>query len=143
MISNQDIANNSPQKFDPNSEIANTENLYRAVRSNPNYWKEKFNRISTAALKDKRGLSVDRDGDRKQYEVIQSFQDRKWEGYLLYVQAKICKDIGTYLKPSPSHINNYHALILENENDIELSDEKCDKLCKEFVRISELSKGNE
>jgi len=116
----------SSSSFDPNSPVADTETLYRAVRAWPKYWKEN-GKLSPAAFKDSRGLSVDRDGDRNEGKVIHDFRKRKFDGTLISVGAKECKELNVYLKPKPPKWP-YHVLVLDSQNEIVISDEKCDKL---------------
>lgn len=116
----------SGSSFNSNSPVADTETLYRAVRAWPKYWKENGG-LSPAAFKDSRGLSVDRNGDRNEDKVIQDFRKRKFEGTLISVGAKECKDLSVYLMPKPSNWI-YHVLVLDSPTGIELSDEKCDNL---------------
>jgi len=110
----------SSSPFNPNSAVADTETLYRAVRSWPKYWKENGG-LSPAAFKDSRGLSVDRNGDRNEEKVIHDFRKRKFDGTLISVGAKEC------LRPKPKKWP-YHVLVLNSQNEIVISDEKCDKL---------------
>lgn len=116
----------SGSSFNPNSAVADTETLYRAVRAWPKYWKENGG-LSPAAFKDSRGLSVDRDGDRNEEKVIHDFRKRKFDGTLISVGAKECKGLNVYLKPEPSNWS-YHVLALNSLSKKVLSDEKCDKL---------------
>jgi len=109
----------------PDLEIADSETLYRAIYPWNKFWKEKFNKVSSAAFKVESGLSVDRDVDRDERQVIQDYNDRKMKGYLLYIGASKCREIGTHLIATPSLINDYHAEIRESPTIIEISDEKC------------------
>lgn len=112
--------------FNPNSAVVESETLYRAVRAWPKYWKEN-GRLSPAAFKDSKGLSVDRDGDRNEKKVVHDFRKRKFEGTLISVGARECIELNVYLKPKPKKWP-YHVLVLDSQNEIVISDEKCDKL---------------
>lgn len=50
--------------------ISDFEILNRAIKPFPNWWKLDVNRPSSAAFKDSRGVSVDRDGGRNQSHII-------------------------------------------------------------------------
>lgn len=112
--------------FDPNAEIKNHENLYRAVRPNKRFWKRN-GKLSPAAFKDERGLSLDRDGDRIENKVIEDFRIRKFVGTLISLSAKQFREINVFLKPDPKYWP-YHVLAQDSPDEIVISDEKCDKL---------------
>jgi len=122
--------------FDPYSSVENFETLYRAVRPWKRFWK-KNGKISPAAFKDESGLSIDRDGDRKEQKVIDDFRKRKFEGTLVSVGADKCKEIDIYLKPMPQYWP-YHVLALNSSTELVLSDEKCDKLRFLIKTVTEL-----
>jgi len=91
--------------------IENEEILYRAIPDNPNFWKPSFNKPTSALFKDKRGVSVDRDGDRKPQEIEIKFELYK-PGYgLCYISACKCRELQTYPIPKPLEKNKYHAEI--------------------------------
>lgn len=47
-------------------EVKDSERLYSAIKiSIPHVWKKDVNRPSSAAFKDSKGVSVDREGERK------------------------------------------------------------------------------
>jgi hypothetical protein len=60
-----------------NNEVSNNEWLYRMVLNKPNYWKENENRVSSAAFKDSKGVSVDRDGERPESKIIEELNSVK------------------------------------------------------------------
>lgn len=106
-------------------EIDDTEMLYRVVRkSDPDGF---IDGEPTAALfMDSGGLSVDRDGGRKETQIVDSFIRRfggKRDDYenAVKIQAGECRNIGTCLKPAPSRKNQYHAEIHESDSEIEIS----------------------
>jgi len=121
--------------FNPNSNIKDSENLYRAVRPWKLFWREKKKKLATAAFVDAKGLSVDRDGERELNEVVSDFKNRKLEGSLVSGVAKDCKEIGTHLEAKPTK-NIYHALILDSPTKLEISPEKREKLVEIFKVVS-------
>ena len=126
--------------FNPKSDITDNEILYRVVRPFNLFWKKKFNKLSTAAFKDRNGLSVDRDGERSENAVIDDFNRRRFEGALISAIAGDCKAINTYLVPKPNNWK-YHAEILDSRSKIILSNEKCEKLVGLFkVVCTDISK---
>jgi len=128
MNSNQNF-NDSKQKstpeFDKFSDVKDLETIFRAIW--PRYWK-RDGKLSPAAFKDDKGLSVDRDGDRTKEKVISDFRIiRKFQGNLVSVGAKECRDIEIFLKPDPRSWP-YHVLAQDSENVVPISDAKCDQL---------------
>lgn len=95
-------------------EIEDCEKLYRVVRkSSPDAF---INGKPTAALFiDSNGLSVDRDGDRDEKDIIDSFVTRFGKrndyGNAVKISAGDCRKIGTYPNPINNHKNRYHAEI--------------------------------
>ncbi|MEM3091523.1 MAG: hypothetical protein QXD05_00095 [Candidatus Pacearchaeota archaeon] len=99
--------------FNPDSEILDNEYLYRAIH--PNFWKEDENRPSTALFKDKKGVSVDRDGEREEKDIIQFLLRNRTNYGAGKLNAGETKEVGIYLKPDKLPDNEYHALILDPE----------------------------
>ncbi|EKB48520.1 hypothetical protein B879_02861 [Cecembia lonarensis LW9] len=56
--------------------ISDEEILFRAIKPFPNWWKVDINRPSSAAFKDSRGVSVDRDAGRQSSRVVQILRAR-------------------------------------------------------------------
>lgn len=123
--------------FNPDTKIADSETLYRAIYPYPKFWKIKNQKVSSAAFKSESGLSVDRDGDRQEIEVIQDFRNRNFRGNLIYIGAIKCREIGTHLISSSSMFNPYHAEIHDSESTKVISDEKCELLSQHAQVISE------
>lgn len=101
-------------------EVKENENLYRAVkRSNPDYIIGK-NKVSSAMFKDEDGVSVSRDGERSEKEVINSFKDSNFWSKRLKAIGKItnkdCQDINLYVIEDPSQNDKYHSLIFGDKN---------------------------
>ena len=111
-------------------EIGREERLFRAVFPSI-VWDEEHNRPSSALFKDKRGVSVDRDGGRTEEEVVSRFQDRfgvEKVKAVVYVEAGFCMDIGAHLVYCPSRRNPYHAEIHDSPSKTMLSNAKARKL---------------
>jgi hypothetical protein len=111
--------------FDKYSDVKDSETIFRAIWSR--YWK-RDGKLSPAAFKDDNGLSVDRDGDRTKEKVISDFRIiRRFQGNMVSIGAKKCRDIEIFLKPNPEYWP-YHVLAQDSENVVPISDAKCDQL---------------
>lgn len=98
------------------------EKLLRAVRPpnrRPDFWIN--GRLSSAALKDKRGLSVDRTFDRPVKIAVESMKTRL-EGYIVSFPVSLCNFTQVYLRYLPSRDNPYHSEMHGSETDVVLSD---------------------
>ena len=103
-------------------EILDHEALYRSVPSRPSHWVIGEGCPTSAVFKDKRGVSVDRDGGREEQAIIQSFVDRKGaEAGLIAVTARQCRDCNTNPFSKPLDENPYHAEIHNIGSKVELS----------------------
>lgn len=118
--------------FIPDSEITNNEILYRAIPNQPNFWNEIENRPTSALFKDAKGVSVDRDGERTEDEILSKLLQCRKDYGAGKIAAEICNSIDLYLKPDKRPENDYHALILASEDKIQISNGKARKLSKEF-----------
>lgn len=108
-----------------------SENLYRAIRTIPFLWDNESNRPSTAAFKDPKGLSVDRDGHRSDDEMITTFKDRFGElKSVVRISASYCYEISAHVVANPSKNNKFHAEIHNTETEKKLSKSKQLKLSK-------------
>jgi len=94
--------------FIPESEIQDSETLYRAIH--PSFWNYEEDKPTSALFKDRKGVSVDREGGK-----LNAGQTRR---------------VGTYLKPDKTPENVFHALILESESKILLSSRKAKELSR-------------
>ena len=111
--------------------ISPDENLYRAVPMNPNFWKTNQQRPSSALFESNIGVSVDRDGKRDDKIITESFLERFGECNIkavVFVNAGVCMDIGTYIKYLPKPDNEYHSEIHESESVIEIKSSKAKKI---------------
>lgn len=95
--------------------------LYRAVPNKPSHWITAEDRPSTAIFKDKRGVSVDRDGGRPENAIVRLFEQRKPGFGLVAVTGQECVDCEAYPKPDRLEDNEYHALILRSKEVVQLT----------------------
>lgn len=120
--------------------IDDSELLYRMVKkSDPDGF---INGEPTPALFiDPKGLSVDRDGERDESDIIESFRNRfdKNGGYgrAVKITAAKCRDIGTYPNPINNKKNKYHAEIHESEEIVEISLIKAMKLASACTVVAQ------
>lgn len=96
--------------------VQRSEILYRVIkRSQPDTIDERG--CPTSALfKQEDGVSVDRDGNRVESEIVETFKsrfDKRFKG-LVKVQANVCLDNNMAVIPETTN-NIYHAEIFENE----------------------------
>ena len=89
-----------------------TELLLRAVRPSTMYWKN--GRLSSAAFKDKNGLSVTRLYDQE-LEVAITTMKSNLQGSIVSVYVKDCNDISASVKYLPSKSNPYHCEIHQSD----------------------------
>jgi len=114
--------------FTPDSEIYDQEILYRAIH--PNHWNHEEDRPTSAAFKDKQGVSVDRDGDRTGDQCLTFLLTNRDNYGACSLKAGFVTSIGAFIKPAQLPENSYHALILESEEKIHLSNSKARLLSK-------------
>lgn len=119
-------------------EFENNEKLFRRIPNLPNYIKEDENgiKISSAAFKDSKGCSVDRQANRK-CEVIQNqfyvrFCNEK-SGIIAVADVTFlnCCNINAIVKEKPEENNIFHCEIHRNETQIQLSSSQAKRLAKE------------
>ena len=114
--------------FIPGSEIQDSEILYRAIH--PNHWNYEEDRPTSALFKDRRGVSVDRNGERVEEEAIAFLLHTRQDFGVGRLNAGQTRNVGTYLKPDKTSENDFHALILESESRIQLSNKKAKELSR-------------
>ena len=102
------------------------EKLYRAVL--PRFIYDKMDgRISSAAFKDAKGLSVDRGYHRADSVVIDAMRKRL-RGSIVSVTVGQCFEINAIVKYCPSPINIYHSEIHGGTDRIVLSSSQSKRL---------------
>ena len=92
--------------------------VYPATRR-PNFWNN--GRLSSAALKDKRGLSVERTYDRTVKDATLSMSQR-FQGLIISITVPACNAVQAYIKYCPSQNSPYHSEIHGSQTQVELSD---------------------
>ena len=78
----------------PNEEIHDDEYLYRGVINS--FWKENENRVSSAAFKDSKGVSVDRQHNRNETECVNFLRNRLILKAVVKITAGTCRSLQTY-----------------------------------------------
>lgn len=107
------------------------EKLYRAVYPPeiiPMFWKEN-GEISSAVFKDKRGLSVERAGDRDEDDVISDMR-LFFYGTIIRILASDCYECNAVLRYMPTRRSIYHSEIHGSEDRTLLSQSQCKYLAK-------------
>lgn len=116
------------------SKINNNEKLYRVVKlSKPQLWDAENGRPSSALFKDSKGVSVDRDGNRNEKEIIKLLSENAHNELLraaVYLESSFCYKIPVKLIAKPIENNQYHAEIHNSDEKIELTKSKAKKLSK-------------
>src|SRR5690625_3134782 len=118
--------------------IEKHEQLYRKVIMKPNFWKKDLGKPSSAVFKDSKGVSVDRDGERSECDITETFKERfgaENMKAIVAITAEFCYEIDTHLVYSPTEDNKYHAEIHASVDKIPLGTSKARKLAKECTII--------
>ncbi|MDC3418734.1 hypothetical protein [Aquibacillus salsiterrae] len=123
-----------------NTNISPEEKLYRALLfSNPNAWDDEKGRPSSALFKDSKGVSVDRDGKRSEYDIVNSFSERfspKNLKAIVFIGADFCYELPLKLIYRPEPNNIYHAEIHDSDEKVQITSKgKLRKLAKNCVVI--------
>ena len=106
--------------------------LYRAVLPESIFWKydEKRNkRLSSAALRDRNGLSVDRGYYRLDNEVINDMQSRL-DGEIISFTVKNCNKVNALVLYRPSSKNQYHSEVHGSDTQKIMTDSQRKRLAK-------------
>lgn len=93
-------------------EFKDDEKLFRAVwpESNfPLYWKEDGT-LSSAALRDKKGLSVERAAERCDSEALKVVC-ASFEGHVVSFTVGQCNEVNALVVPKPTKRSSYHTEI--------------------------------
>lgn len=99
--------------------------LLRAVLSRPWFWKD--GKLSSAALKDSKGLSVDRTYNRPLDEAI-SYMLQHLTGSVVTFSMDDCKAVNAVVKYCPIEENIYHSEIHGSEEQPRLSSPQAKEL---------------
>ena len=99
------------------------EKIYRAVLPVSMYWKNNGT-VSSAAFKDKNGLSTDRAGGRITKECVLFMRSRR-RGAVVSVTVKMCNEVNAILKFLPiKDEDEYHSEIHKSQETILLTDKQ-------------------
>lgn len=96
--------------------------LLRAVwpsNRRPDFWEN--GRLSSAALKDKRGLSVNRTYDQSIKDAVQ-LMSQQFSGLVVSISVAACNAVDAYIKYCPSQENKYHSEIHGSTTEVMLND---------------------
>ena len=119
--------------FIPESDIGDNEILYRAIH--PSFWDYEEDRPTSALFKDRKGVSVDRDGGRIETETVECLLKTRQNFGAGKLNAGQTRKVGTFLKPDKIPGNDFHALILDSESKIQLSNSKAKELSRMIDKI--------
>ncbi len=96
--------------------------MYKSIKdNNPILWDEKESRPSSAAFKDSRGLSVDRQGERNHDECCNRLRQRFASRAVVFTTVEVCIASGCTPVYDPVEDNIYHSLIKDANGNITLS----------------------
>lgn len=126
------------KNFDKNSEIHNTEFLYRPVRYGKLFWSKRYDLPAITAFQDSDGLSVERSGDQDEQEKIDFFKKHRYTGVLIKLNCGKCREINTYPVPKPSKRSDYHSEIHDSPNQELIQVDKCEELAKISEKVVNL-----
>lgn len=96
--------------------------LLRAVLPSsrrPDFWRN--GSLSSAALKDSRGLSVDRTYDRTVSDAV-AVMTQRLTGLIVAITVQDCNSVHACVKYKPSLTNPYHSEIHGSDSEVMLTD---------------------
>ena len=117
-----------------NKDFPENEKLYRAVfpeTQRPLFWK-KNGKVSSAAFKDKNGLSVERGNFRSDENVIQDMKTY-FSGSIISVTVEQCAEVNAVVKYLPSSRSKYHSEIHSSNEKILLTDRQAKHLANSAI----------
>lgn len=120
-----------PQNFNP------SESLLRAVwpeNKKPDFWTN--GRLSSAALKDRNGLSVSRTWDRGLNEAILTMK-QSFHGRIVSISVADCNTVNACIKYKPSKNDIYHSEIWSSQDVALLDDLQAFLLARKAKIVSE------
>ena len=113
------------------NELTNdAENLFRAVRPDAVYWKN--GRLSSAAFKDPKGLSVDMQGDRSTEEALETIR-HNFIGTVVSVTVGLCREKSIIVHFCPTDNNKYHCEIIHSLERKALTSSQAKHLAKNAI----------
>ena len=114
------------------------ERLYRAVyppNIMPMFWKEN-GRLSSAVFKDRKGLSVERGGDRREAAVLK-YMRRLFSGNIISITVGECYECRAKVRYLPSYRSQYHSEIHGSDDKKLLSQTQCKYLADRAIILFE------
>lgn len=108
-----------------NNNFPSDESLYRAINPVNGFWKTN-GKLSSAAFKDGKGLSVDR-GDFRPDEIVVDEMSHRLKGSIVKFSVEDCNKIDARVQYDPNEEDQYHSLVLGKER-IRLSDSQAKRL---------------
>ena len=116
------------------NEFLRGETLLRGINRLPDFWNDEQNRPSSAAFKDRKGLSVNRTGENGEHYdgSLKYLKDELGERLraVVEIDVDICNELELYLKYCPVNDNIYHSEIHKSENEPSLPSSVSRKLSK-------------
>ena len=119
----------------PLPEIPDQENLYRGIHSTQ--WNEEESRPSSAAFKDRRGLSVDRCNLRDEEDVINFLLSKKPHRGIVKISVPYARELPSMVVYAPVDGNIYHSELHNDEDKLELARGKAKRLAKDSEVVFE------
>jgi len=113
-------------------EFDNDERLYRAVLPEGFFWRHDGT-LTSAALKDRKGLSTDRQMKRP-YEDCIDFMRKRLCGSIVSVSCENCLEVKAMMQYDPREDNGFHTLILHDAEKMQLTNGQAKRLA-ELARI--------
>lgn len=108
--------------------INDNEYLYRGIIEK--FWDFKNNRVSSAAFKDSKGVSVDRSADRAECDCITYLQKKKHFFAITKIQVIEVKKNDAVVKYCPLSDNPYHSEIHNSEDKVSLTKGKASRISR-------------
>jgi len=114
------------------------EHVYRALKPSKMYEREDGT-VSNAAFKDEKGLSVELQCFRSDFDVVDHMRNvTRLHGNIAKIPSSVCEESDIEIFNSPSN-NQYHRLLLnklrKNEKDLCLTDMQADDLADGIAGI--------
>lgn len=106
--------------------IEDDEYLYRGIIDLN--WDYENNRPSSATFKDSRGVSVDREGGRREESCISALSTKKDFFAICKVITRKVRELNALVKYVPIEDNQYHSEIHDSEERIQLRGSKPKKI---------------
>lgn len=107
--------------------IDDNEFLYRRVILNPNYWDFESNKPTSAIFKDSNGVSVDRQWNRNDSEIIEGFKVFEIRAVVKILTAT-CRDLEANPVYKPVESNIFHSEIHDSIHKVQISGSKAKRL---------------